>query len=56
MTVLLTSLFFLLYAYFFNQTIFFFFNTFLVAPHAMWDLSSPTRDGTHVPCIGSKES
>ena len=21
-------------------------------PHGMWDLSSPTRDRTHVPCIG----
>ena len=21
-------------------------------PHCMWDLSSPTRDWTHVPCIG----
>ena len=21
-------------------------------PCSMWDLSSPTRDGTHVPCIG----
>ena len=24
--------------------------------HGMWDLSSPTRDGTHAPCSGSSES
>ena len=25
---------------------------FLAAPHGMWDLSSPTKDQTHIPCIG----
>ena len=30
-----------------------FFN-FLATPHGMWDLSSPTRDRTHDPCIGSR--
>ena len=30
---------------------FFFF--FLAMPCSMWDLSSPTRDQTHAPCIGS---
>ena len=29
---------------------------FLAAPRGTWDLSSPTRDRTHVPCIGSVES
>ena len=24
--------------------------------HSMWDLSSPTRDGTWAPCSGSAES
>ena len=28
----------------------------LAAPHGMWDLSSPTRDRTRAPCIGSVES
>ena len=28
----------------------------LAATHATWDLSSPTRDWTHAPCIGSLES
>ena len=32
-----------------------FFNC-LAMPHGMWDLSSPTRDRTHAPCIGSMES
>ena len=27
-----------------------------LTPHGMWGLSSPTRDGTHVPCSGSLES
>ena len=31
--------------------IFFFFNFFLVAPHSMWDLNSPTRDWSHT-CVG----
>ena len=30
--------------------------TFLAVPHGLWDLSSPTRDQTPVPCIGSAES
>ena len=25
----------------------------MATPHGMWDLSSPTRDHTHAPCIGS---
>ena len=25
-------------------------------PRGMWDLSSPTRDGTHAPCIGRAQS
>ena len=29
---------------------------FLAAPCGMWDLSSPARDQTHVPCSGSTES
>ena len=29
---------------------------FLAAPCSMWDLSSPTRDRTRVPCSGSAES
>ena len=29
---------------------------FLATPHGMWDLSSPTRDGTRAPCSGSVES
>ena len=29
---------------------------FLAAPCGMWDLSSPTRDGTRAPCSGSVES
>ena len=29
---------------------------FLAALHGLWDLSSPTRDRTRAPCIGSVES
>ena len=29
---------------------------FLAEPRSMWDLSSPTWDGTGAPCIGSTES
>ena len=29
---------------------------FLAMLCSMWDLSSPTRDQTHAPCIGSMES
>ena len=29
---------------------------FLAMPSGMWDLSSPTRDQTHAPSIGSSES
>ena len=29
---------------------------FLAVPHGMWNLSSPTRDWTHVPCGRSAES
>ena len=37
--------------------LFSFFGFFvLAAPHGMWDFSSPTRDQTHGPCIGSAES
>ena len=25
---------------------------FMFWPHGVWHLSSPTRDGTHIPCIG----
>ena len=31
----------------------FYFIYFLVMPRGMWDLSSQTRDQTHIPCIGS---
>ena len=34
----------------------FFFFPFLATPRGMWDLSSPIRDGTCVPCSGSTES
>ena len=40
---LLTPFFFLFF-FFFGHTM------------SMWDLSSPTRDQTHAPCIGSAES
>ena len=33
--------------------ILFFFFSFLSAPHSMWDLSSPTRDGTPAPARGA---
>ena len=36
--------------------VFFFFQFVLAALLGTWDLSSPTRDGTCVPCIGSTES
>ena len=29
---------------------------FFAAPFGMQDLSSPTKDQTHAPCIGSMES
>ena len=29
---------------------------FLATPHSLWDLPSPTRDGTCIPCRGSTES
>ena len=29
---------------------------FLTSLHDMWDFSSPTRDWTHTPCIGSAET
>ena len=36
---------------------FFFFSfSFLAAPGGMCDLSSPTRDQTCIPCIGSMDS
>ena len=28
----------------------------LTAPFSTWDLSSPTSDRTHAPCLGSVES
>ena len=28
----------------------------IVFLQGMWDLSSPTRDQNHIPCIGSRES
>ena len=34
----------------------YYFYFFLAMPHGMWNLSSPTRDWTHVPCGGSTES
>ena len=40
--------------FFFNLKNFFFY--FLAAPCSMWDLNSPTRDRTHIPCSGSTES
>ena len=33
-----------------------FFSIFLTMQHGMWDVSSPTRDGTCVPCNGITES
>ena len=33
-----------------------FLNLFLATPCGMWDPSSPTRDQTHIPCIGSWKS
>ena len=43
---------------FFDQIIilFYFIYLFLAAPRGMWDLSSPTRDGTQAACSGSTES
>ena len=35
---------------------FFFFFSLLAAPGGMWGLSSPTRDQTCIPCIGSMDS
>ena len=35
---------------------FFFFFLLLAILCSMWDLSAPTRDQTHTPCIGSEES
>ena len=32
------------------------YNVFLIMPHAIWDLSSLTRDETSAPCIRSTES
>ena len=34
---------------------FFSFFFFFVTPHGTWDLSSPARDQTRGPCIGSME-
>ena len=34
---------------------FFIIFIFLAVPRSLWDLSSPTRDGTHVLCSGSVE-
>ena len=34
----------------------FYFIFILAALCSMWDLSSPTRDGTGAPCIGNTES
>ena len=42
--------------FFFFNFIIIFKNYFLVTLHGVWDLSSPTRDPTHTPCIGSVES
>ena len=40
-----------------NELFFFsLFKKFLAVLRGMWDLSSPTRDGTHAPCSGSAES
>ena len=43
-----------------NVLIFFFFLIYVLfifgLLHSMWDLSSPTRDQTHTPCIGSRKS
>ena len=35
--------------------IFIFLFLFLAIPSGLWDLSSPTRDGTRAPCSGSAE-
>ena len=40
----------------FSALYFFFFFNLLSALRGMWDLSSPTRDGTLGPCVGSTES
>ena len=37
-------------------TTFFLIFIFLAALQGLWDLSSPTRDGTQAPCSGSSES
>ena len=38
-------------------TFLFFFSPYLLAMlHGMWDLSSPTKDWTYDPCLGSMES
>ena len=42
---------FLLKNYFIPLIVIYFY--FLALPPHMWDLSSPTRDRTHTPCIGS---
>ena len=41
-----------------HQSQFLFLKKKMFWPHhtGMWDLSSPTRDQTHIPCIGSAES
>ena len=36
-----------------HSLLFYLILTFLAALRGMWDLSSPTRDRTHTPCIGS---
>ena len=41
---------------FFSAVILFFYYYFLAVLRSMWDLTSPTRDRTHSPCIGNAES
>ena len=63
---LIKSSFFLFLDFFFMWTIFkvfiefvtllFLFYVLSLWPYGIWDLSSPTSDGTNIPCISSMES
>ena len=44
---------FFFFNFFFPYAFVFLFLIFMVVPHSMWDISSPTRDQTYAPCIGS---
>ena len=39
-----------------EMTAFYFLKNRLAMPCSMWDLNSPTRDQTHIFCVGSMES